>query len=1323
MARQAFGFIYRTLLYSIAVVLVLFALFISGLRYLLPQLPDVTQQVETFLSNRYAIEVSLAQISADWSRTGPELILHELVVRPDATKATRVEIGEARVHINFWSSASTVSLQFERVQLDAMRLHYDLRDSYGSDDATDLTLSDKLTSLLLNQLDYIQVTESTLELVNLIGVTRAIDIQELRWNNQNKRHQGVGKLVFSDVSDNTLDVIIDVQGSDARALDGQVYVAAHKLNITPWVQQQVIDTQIKNAEFNYKLWLNFQQNQFTDGLLQLGEQALVWQVGEQTHQLRVPGGELKLRPYQNGWRVNSNPITIEHNQRSWILPTFSWEQTPTSTAISANDIPLPPMLELLNLLGSQGAAVSNQLADRDAQGVIDVVFENQLKGPMRWSASGEALSWGQFGGVPGLSNVNLRLYGAGERVAWRLDGVNAAFNSVALDYDDPWALPKLAMSGDFSWYGDGDWQLRVDPTSELHLEGFPIGLAATLKPTEDSIYVNALARSLNEQPISAETLRNSLPVVMGDRLHDYLSVAIQGGQAQEIAMVWRGDLKRFPYHDKQGAFEARARLSELNYKFQPNWRPVYDANAVINFRNERMHIVAENGQLGNVQINRADVVLPDILAGQNAYLDIQADIAGDAKELKPVFDDSPLANSLGATFAELQLRGPLTSQLQLTIPLKKDAQVIAEGFAELEGNELTVRSLKETFTDVSGRVDFRNDVITAEQLSMQWRDFPVAITLNSSQRENDYFVDVTAAGNWALQKFEPLVAGEMPWNAAFNLSLPKQGGYSFRWQQTANLDGVTVNAPAPLNKDTGQAQELELLVSGSQDSILVNAEVGEHVLVELQFDGKGEQLQTGYARVGPSFSQSPNPNVVRLNPVFTVDVNLPDADVERWSATYEQLQRLIPEGAGETQLASLLQPDYIQLISPRVYFKDNQLTDVVMVAWPAERGWNARIESAQMLSDALLVPATRATAEVEASKPELRLNAEFIELGTSNSAAKVLDDASTVAEKIAKSPKDFNHLPDIYLQCKRCRYGPYELGEVDLHLSGESNLLKLVNFKAQHRNHTITAEGSWALETSTQHPQTRIFGEFTSPDFGEFLENYEFTSMVRDSEARITFDLSYLGAPQNFDAASLNGNIGWRLGQGYLNEVSDRGARLFSLLSLDSILRKLRFDFRDVFANGLFYTNFSGDFNIVNGIVNTNNTELNGAAGDMEVKGQTNLMTRTLNYDLQFVPKVTSSLPVILAWMINPPSGLAALVIDRMLHDAKVISRLEYKISGTMDEPTIEEVARDSRDAPIPPEVRNDTESAEPEAGTNDGAANDQQPTTESESSNNRDAT
>lgn len=158
----------------------------------------------------------------------------------------------------------------------------------------------------------------------------------------------------------------------------------------------------------------------------------------------------------------------------------------------------------------------------------------------------------------------------------------------------------------------------------------------------------------------------------------------------------------------------------------------------------------------------------------------------------------------------------------------------------------------------------------------------------------------------------------------------------------------------------------------------------------------------------------------------------------------------------------------------------------------------------------------------------------------------------------------------------------------------------------------------------------------------------------------------------------------WQLGQGYLAEVSDGGARIFSLLSLDSILRKLTLDFRDIFSQGMFYTDLRGSVQLADGIAKTTDTQMLGSAGNMHINGTTNLVTGALDYRLTYAPKVTSSLPVILAWMVNPPSGLAALLIDKVLQDAEVISQLRYHVTGTIDNPKVTEIERDSRPVDIP---------------------------------------
>ena len=143
----------------------------------------------------------------------------------------------------------------------------------------------------------------------------------------------------------------------------------------------------------------------------------------------------------------------------------------------------------------------------------------------------------------------------------------------------------------------------------------------------------------------------------------------------------------------------------------------------------------------------------------------------------------------------------------------------------------------------------------------------------------------------------------------------------------------------------------------------------------------------------------------------------------------------------------------------------------------------------------------------------------------------------------------------------------------------------------------------------------------------------------------------------------------------------------------------------------MFFTDLTGSVQIENGVATTEDARLLGSAGDMDIRGWTNMKTGELNYNLTYAPKVTSSLPIILAWMVNPPSGLAALFIDKVLHDAKVISRLRYQVTGTIDEPVVEEIERDSRPVDLPELEENSTDSeADDDTSATDGAANEQSP-------------
>lgn len=1284
-----------------ASLLVLLAVLLSILRYLLPMLPDVTAQVEQFAESQYQLETRISELSADWSTAGPQLILHNVKVQPTGGQPTLVNITEARVHFDFWQSVQSWSLQFERVTLEGARIEYDLRQASK---VANTGLPDAIPRFFLNQLDYVIIENSAVELINLLGVKRRIDIERLSWMNRGPRHQGIGKFRIADFNTNALDIIIDINGQDPDALDGQIYVNAANLNVAPWLQQQVIDSEVEQAQLNFTLWLNFADSVFNDGLLQLGENTLRWQIAEQKHQVRIPEGVFKLRPRAAGWLVNNAPLTVVQNGSSWELPSFSWRQQTSGFNFSIDHVPLRPLLNLLTVTGSSGAALHSELAGRQAAGQVSLRMQQDLDEGLRWQLNGDQLSWQHTPAVPGLDAVSLAVYGEGLNARWALQGNDIALRSDQLDTEQPWQLEQLRLQGDWQWL-EGDWQLTVAEQSRLGLQDLPLGLAARLKNDKGQLDLRTRIIGLNEQPIPAAVLRGYLPAALGADLQDYLLTALLEGEAESLALVWRGSLSEFPYQNDQGQFSAQANINGLRFKFHPDWQPLYEASARVNFSNERMHIQARDGKLGAASLPLINTIIPDLSAA-DARLAIDSQIVSNSAALQPIFAASPLADSLGQTLTELQLSGSMRGQLELTIPLQEGAEVIAEGYAQLEDNQLSIAMLSQDFSAVTGRINFRNQHIESDDLTLHWQELPVSATLTSDAAGEDYQVSVGMSGNWNLDQADSLAEtalldGAFNWDAELELVLTAAGGYSFHWRQESDLNGLALNLPTPLTKGAEETWPWQLQVSGSQDSILINGRLADTALLELQLNGDGSELQQGFMRLGEQQAAIPNPNVTRVNAKFPLEIHIDRFDLQQWLDAGQKLVNALGGKVGANQPGSVfqvIQPDLVQLTADEFSILGHQLTDFAAVGWPEESNWRMRVQAEQTSLVATLgYPDAAETLQ-------LTVDADYIELTK----------PMAVDEAMVEQP-DLSQVPALTLRCKRCSYAGYDLGALELDLAPVQQGIEVSSLRIQQGQHLLDASGTWQVGEAAERQRTSFTGNFSSADLGAFLRDYDISTMVQDSPADFKFDLNWQGAPFNYNHESLNGTVVWSLGQGYLNEVSDGAARIFSLLSLESILRKLRFDFRDVFANGLFFTQFGGEFNIENGRVRTNNTVLNGSAGDMEISGVTNLVSEEINYQLYYIPKVTSSLPVILAWMVNPPSGLAALLLDRMLHDAQVISRLEYRISGTLDEPIVEEVSRSSREVTIPapeqeiPDEPQPTEQ-QPPTGTDDGGADDQQP-------------
>lgn len=118
--------------------------------------------------------------------------------------------------------------------------------------------------------------------------------------------------------------------------------------------------------------------------------------------------------------------------------------------------------------------------------------------------------------------------------------------------------------------------------------------------------------------------------------------------------------------------------------------------------------------------------------------------------------------------------------------------------------------------------------------------------------------------------------------------------------------------------------------------------------------------------------------------------------------------------------------------------------------------------------------------------------------------------------------------------------------------------------------------------------------------------------------------------------------------------------KLLSILSLQTIPRRLQLDFSDLSHQGYSFDIFQGNFIIKDGIMSTQDSYLDGPVAYAGMKGDLNLPKHTYNLNLKISPHITASLPVVATIAGGPVAGVAAWVANN------IISQSMQKFLGTV---------------------------------------------------------
>ncbi|WP_413729350.1 AsmA2 domain-containing protein YhdP [Sodalis sp. RH22] len=1250
-----------------ATLIVLVALAVSALRLALPHLDSFRPQIVQTLNAATGLHVQIREMHGTWQSFGPTLDIRAI---ESVTADEQLRIQRVTLALDVWQSLLHWRWQFRDVTF--YRLQLDLNTTLlGRDHQGSPIKSDQLSDLFLHQFDHFILRDSELSFLTPSGERTMLSVPQLTWLNSRQRHRAEGQIALSnvDVQQGAIQLRMDLNDENGLLDNGKIYLQADNINLKPWFSQWVqSQTGLQRADFSLAAWLSLDHGDITGGDAFFSQGTASWQDGGQDHRVDVAKLALHLSKQGDGWQMDVPVLNIATDGESWAPGALSLFWLPEKNHLFAPDRAgeirlraknlelqrFSPFLPLISIITPNLRARWQDLQPKGVLSTLalDIPLNNPEK--IRFQSDWRDLSWQQWQLLPGVDHVGGSV--AGTLAAGRL---NLALDNSTLPYKDMFRAPLEVQRARAAL----DWR---NDEQGLRLWGSDIDLQATSLWATGDFYFH---QPLNGDPwldvLSGLRLYDAAQVwryfpepLMGTHLVNYLTGALKGGQVDNATLVFAGDPKQFPFKHNDGQFEVLVPLRHADYEFEPGWPRLTDLSIDLDFLNDGLFMRAPQAKLGEATGSNIVAAIPDY---SKQLLLVDADVSGSGPAIGAYFNQTPLQKSLGAALAELQVGGNVSGDLHLSIPLSGQA-VTASGQVNLADNSLLIKPLGTTMNNLNGQFRYHNGNLDSDMLSAQWLGQPVAVRFTTQELQKSFDINVDMQGDWSVAHLsglpEPMakaLGGRASWQSVMAITLPLQGKPTYTVDVTADLKNVSSHLPAPLDKAAGQPFPLAVKAQGGLTGFTLSGHAGKNNAFNSEWQlGKLVTLARGAWATD-------NARIPPLPDGKSLTLNLPALDGEKWLALMTPQSR----SAGKAVASRFRFPDALTLNTPLLALGGQQWHALSLTRRNTLGG--SVVEARGKEIDGKLALANQGPWRADIRY--LYYNPLWPKNGAAGDTLFQDDDPAA----------GFSDWPALQLRCQECWLLGQNLGRVEADVTPQKNTLALSHGLVDTGKSRLTLEGGWS-RTGRQN-LTSVKGKLSGKNIGEAADYVGIDTPLRDAPFNLDYDLHWQSLPWTPEIASLNGVLHTNLGKGKIDNLSSgQAGRLLRLISFDALLRKLQFDFRDTFGKGFYFDSIKGTAWIKDGVLHTNDSLIDGLEADIAMNGQVDLNAQRIDMEAVIAPEISATVGVAAAFAINPVVGAAVFAASKVLAPLwNKISVIRYHITGSLDQPKIEEVLRQPR--------------------------------------------
>ena len=1254
------------LLLTGAALVVIAALLVSGLRIALPHLDAWRPEILNKIESATGMPVEASQLSASWQNFGPTLEAHD--IRAELKDGGEFSVKRVTLALDVWQSLLHMRWQFRDLTFWQLRFRTNTPiTSGGSDDSLEAS---HISDLFLRQFDHFDLRDSEVSFLTPSGQRAELAIPQLTWLNDPRRHRAEGLVSLSSLTGQhgVMQVRMDLRDDKGLLSNGRVWLQADDIDLKPWLGKWMQDNiALETAQFSLEGWMTIDKGDVTGGDVWLKQGGASWLGEKQTHTLSVDNLTAHITRENPGWQFSIPDTRITMDGKPWPSGalTLAWipeqdvggkdNKRSDELRIRASNLELAGLEGIRPLAAKLSPALGDVWRSTQPSGKINTLALDiplQAADKTRFQASWSDLAWKQWKLLPGAEHFSGTLSGSVENGL-----LTASMKQAKMPYETVFRAPLEIADGQatISWLNnDKGFQLdgrNIDVKAKaVHARG---GFRY-LQPANDEPWLGILAGISTDD--GSQAWRYFPENLMGKDLVDYLSGAIQGGEADNATLVYGGNPQLFPYKHNEGQFEVLVPLRNAKFAFQPDWPALTNLDIELDFINDGLWMKTDGVNLGGVRASNLTAVIPDY---SKEKLLIDADIKGPGKAVGPYFDETPLKDSLGATLQELQLDGDVNARLHLDIPLNGEL-VTAKGEVTLRNNSLFIKPLDSTLKNLSGKFSFINGDLQSEPLTASWFNQPLNVDFSTKEGAKAYQVAVNLNGNWQPAKTGVLpeavneaLSGSVAWDGKVGIELPYHAGATYNVELNGDLKNVSSHLPSPLAKPAGEPLPVNVKVDGNLNSFELTGQAG----ADNHFNSRwllGQKLTLDRA-IWASDSKTLPP----LPEQSGVELNMPPMNGAEWLALFQK-------GAAESVGGAASFPQHITLRTPMLSLGNQQWNNLSIVSQPTANGTQVEAQGREI----------NATLAMRNNAPWL---ANIKYLYYNPSVPKTHGDSTNSSPFPTTERISFRGWPDAQIRCAECWFWGQKFGRIDSDITISGNTLTLTNGLIDTGFSRLTADGEWVNNPGNE--RTSLKGKLRGQKIDAAAEFFGVTTPIRQSSFNVDYDLHWRKAPWQPDEATLNGIIHTLLGKGEITEINTGHAgQLLRLLSVDALMRKLRFDFRDTFGEGFYFDSIRSTAWIKDGVMHTDDTLVDGLEADIAMKGSVNLVRRDLNMEAVVAPEISATVGVAAAFAVNPIVGAAVFAASKVLGPLwSKVSILRYHISGPLDDPQINEVLRQPR--------------------------------------------